>query len=55
MEPLEILEEIKRDLKERFDNDPSIMRVASAIITEFNIRLNNQTNTINEIRTNKTT
>ena len=38
MTPLEILEAIQKDLKEKFDNDPAIMRVANIIINEFKIR-----------------
>lgn len=35
MTPLEILESIQKDLKEKFDNDPSIMRVVNIMISEF--------------------
>jgi hypothetical protein len=38
MKKLEILEQIVKDLKEKFDNDPSIMRVATVILNEFKIR-----------------
>lgn len=38
MTPLEILEGIQKDLKDKFDNDPTIMRVANMIINEFKIR-----------------
>jgi len=32
------LEEIQKELKEKFDNDPSINRVCQVIINEFKIR-----------------
>lgn len=45
--PLEILKGIQKDLKEKFDNDPAIMRVANMIVNEFKIRTSEQSkNTI---------
>lgn len=38
MTPLEILEAIQKDLKEKFTNDPLINRACQIIINEFKIR-----------------
>jgi hypothetical protein len=38
MNPIEILNEIREELKEKFDNDPMINRIARMIITEFILR-----------------
>ena len=38
MTPLQLLEEIKIDFVEKFDNDPQIKRVCNVIINEFKER-----------------
>ena len=38
MENVKLLEEIKKDFVEKFDNDPQINRICTVIINEFKIR-----------------
>jgi hypothetical protein len=38
VEPLEILQEIKKDYVDKFDGDPVINRICTVMINEFKLR-----------------